>query len=79
MSAATFTGCLIRPSGLGCRRSVHAEVNAVLNATLSPCFGCLKMLQNAGVVRIVYSERYRIFDEVEQETREMGVSLEQLV
>jgi len=37
------------------------------------------MLQNAGVVRIVYSERYRIFDEVEQETREMGVSLEQLV
>ena len=28
--------------------------------TLSPCPACFKMLANAGIVRIVYSEEYRI-------------------
>lgn len=76
----------------GCKRTVHAEVNAVLNAarhgistagtvlycTLSPCWACLLMLHNAGVVRVVYAERYRIFDEVEAEARAMGLRLHRL-
>lgn len=85
-------GCLTGPDGTGCVRTVHAEINAVLNAalngvstdgatlycTLSPCMSCLLMLCNAGIERIVYSERYRIFDEVEKETIAMGIQLEQL-
>ena len=67
-------GCDIDPHTTGCRRTVHAECNAILSAalhgigtggsalycTLSPCADCFKMLANAGVVRIVYSEEYRI-------------------
>lgn len=51
---------------------VHAEQNAFLTAarfgtrtegttlytTLSPCFGCLKEAVQAGVVRVVFAERY---------------------
>lgn len=50
-------------------RAVHAEVNAVLNATsldtdmtmyctTQPCRECTKMLINAGVVHIIYLEPY---------------------
>jgi dCMP deaminase len=53
---------------------VHAEQNAFLTAarfgmrvegatlytTLSPCFGCLKEAVQAGVVRIVFAEAYRM-------------------
>lgn len=51
---------------------VHAEQNAFLTAarfgtrvegttlytTLSPCFGCLKEAVQAGVMRVVFAERY---------------------
>jgi len=67
-------GCLIGPDGTGCIRTVHGEVNAVAQAarngtcidnstayiTLSPCLNCFKMMTNAGIVRIVFSEAYRI-------------------
>lgn len=50
-------------------RAVHAEMNAVLNATTleenctlycttQPCRECTKMLINAGIVRIIYLEPY---------------------
>lgn len=50
-------------------RAVHAEVNAVLNATkipqnaslyctTQPCFECTKMLINANVKRIIYRDPY---------------------
>lgn len=50
-------------------RAVHAEVNAVLNATkipqnaslyctTQPCFECTKMLINANVKRIIYKDPY---------------------
>jgi dCMP deaminase len=56
-----------------CVRSVHAEMNAIIQAALHgvstegatcyvthlPCIICTKMLINAGIVRIVYEERYR--------------------
>ena len=62
-----------------CVRTIHAEANAVIQAakngsrieggaiyvTASPCWGCFKMIANAGLVKIVYGEFYRdqrIFD-----------------
>ena len=56
-----------------CRRTVHAEANAIAQAamngipvagstlytTASPCWECFKLVANAGVMRIVYGEFYR--------------------
>lgn len=56
-----------------CVRTIHAEANAIIQAarngvridgsqiyvTASPCFGCFKMVANAGIQRIVYGEFYR--------------------
>lgn len=56
-----------------CVRTVHAEANAIVQAarngsrleggdiyvTASPCFGCFKMIANAGLMRIVFGEFYR--------------------
>jgi dCMP deaminase len=71
-----------------CVRTIHAEANAVIQAakngarieggsiyvTASPCWGCFKMIANAGLVRIVYGEFYRdqrIFDFAQQ----LGIEL----
>ena len=67
-------GCDIDPATSGCVRTIHSELNAVAQAarngvsvkdatayiTLSPCTWCFKTLVSAGIVRIVYSEEYRI-------------------
>jgi dCMP deaminase len=56
-----------------CVRTVHAEANAIVQAarngvrtdhagiyvTASPCFGCFKLITNAGIRRIVFGEFYR--------------------
>ena len=56
-----------------CVRTIHAEANAIIQAarngvriegatvyvTASPCWGCFKMIANAGCVRIVFGEFYR--------------------
>lgn len=56
-----------------CVRTVHAEANAIVQAartgvriesgaiyvTASPCFGCFKLIANAGLSRIVFGEFYR--------------------
>jgi dCMP deaminase len=56
-----------------CVRTIHAETNAVIQAarngvridgawiyvTASPCFGCFKVIANAGIKRICYGEFYR--------------------
>src|SRR5688572_5586874 len=56
-----------------CVRTIHAEANAIIQAarngvriegaaiyvTASPCFGCFKMVANAGINKIVYAEFYR--------------------
>jgi dCMP deaminase len=56
-----------------CVRTIHAEANAVIQAarngvrieggtiyvTASPCFGCFKMIANAGLGRVVFGEFYR--------------------
>lgn len=60
-----------------CGRSVHAEVNAVLQAlalaaekvpgstayvTHYPCFNCLSILAQAGVSKVFYAEEYGSLD-----------------
>ena len=59
-----------------CTASVHAEENAVafaarerggvagatLYATHAPCLGCAGQLINAGIVRVVYGDNYRLTD-----------------
>jgi dCMP deaminase len=56
-----------------CVRTVHAEANAIVQAarngvrleggaiyvTASPCFGCFKLIANAGLTRIAFGEFYR--------------------
>jgi dCMP deaminase len=62
-----------------CVRTVHAEANAIVQAarngmridgssiyvTASPCWGCFRLIANAGIVKICFGEFYRdqkIFD-----------------
>jgi dCMP deaminase len=56
-----------------CVRTVHAEANAIVQAarngvridggdiyvTASPCWGCFRLIANAGIGRIVFGEFYR--------------------
>lgn len=56
-----------------CVRTVHAEANAIAQAasngtridgagiyvTASPCWGCFRLIANAGIKRIVFGELYR--------------------
>ena len=56
-----------------CVATIHAEANAIIQAartgvrieggtvyvTASPCWGCFKMIANAGCTRIVFGEFYR--------------------
>ncbi|WP_437278714.1 dCMP deaminase family protein [Sorangium sp. So ce375] len=56
-----------------CVRTIHAEANAIIQAarngvridgatvyvTASPCWGCFKMIANAGISRVVFGEFYR--------------------
>lgn len=69
----TDVGCLIDEKTGGCTRTIHAEINAILQAaqhgvrirratlytTMSPCWDCFKSILNGGVNRIVYKVEYR--------------------
>lgn len=71
-----------------CVRTVHAEANAIVQAarlgiridgatlyvTASPCFSCLKLIANAGIVRIVCGEFYRD-ERVFEFTKKLGITL----
>ena len=60
-------------------RSVHAEANAItkiarsnnssdgatMYVTASPCIECAKLIIQAGIKRVVYSEHYRLEDGIE--------------
>jgi dCMP deaminase len=43
-------------------RSTNSAEGATLYVTLSPCFDCAKLIIQAGIKRIVYSETYRNTD-----------------
>lgn len=73
-------GCLIDEKTGGCVRTVHGEVNAILQAaqhgvrikgatlysTMSPCWDCFKAAVNGGISRIVYDVEYRVVDRQKQ-------------
>lgn len=40
-------------------RSTNSSQDATLYVTLSPCFQCSKLIIQAGITRVVYSEEYR--------------------
>jgi dCMP deaminase len=68
----TDVGC-DQSTSPGCVRTVHAEANALifaarhgiategadLHSTHSPCRDCVKLIANAGIVRVVYDSMYR--------------------
>jgi len=73
----TDVGCLLNEEGR-CIRTIHAEQNAIIHArrdelqeatayvTHEPCETCSKLLNQAGIIRIVFrnsykNERNRIF------------------
>lgn len=65
--------CLTQASPSGCKRTIHAEANAVsyaarhgistqgatLYCTLSPCSECAKLIISSGVTKVWYIEKYR--------------------
>jgi dCMP deaminase len=71
-----------------CVRTVHAEANAIVQAacngvrvsgadiyvTASPCFGCFKLIANAGLGRIVCGEFYRD-QRIYKLSEELGITL----
>ncbi|MBU3957030.1 cytidine/deoxycytidylate deaminase family protein [Patescibacteria group bacterium] len=83
-------GCLMR--GGHCVRTVHAEINTVVQAAYHgistngstlytnwlPCYNCAKVLINAGVERIVYRRIYRPDPETKKLLRQAKVKLVKL-
>ena len=53
--AAFLTGCV----------SVNSSDGATLYVTASPCIECAKLIIQAGIKRVVYSEKYRLEDGLE--------------
>ena len=74
-----------------CVRTIHAEANAIIQAarngvriegatvyvTASPCWGCFKMIANAGCTRIVFGEFYRD-DRIFRFATQLGIELSPL-
>ncbi len=72
-----------------CVRTIHAEANAIIQAALHgvstkgatcyvthfPCLNCSKMLINAGVVRIVYDNDYRVDENAVEFLKQTGVEI----
>ena len=65
----TDVGCLIEPETGRCKRTVHAEVNAIINArqfldqcymvvTHHPCPECLPIIYNSGINYVHYIHSY---------------------
>ncbi len=79
-------GCLIENGH--CVRTVHAEANAIVQAarngvrlegaeiyvTASPCFGCFKLIVNAGIRTVYYGEFYRD-EKVLRFAEELGIRM----
>lgn len=76
-----------------CIRTVHAEANAIAQAALNghrtkdstiyvtalPCFDCFKLLINAGIIRIMFEEKYRPerWNDYMEVCDTLGIKLEQ--
>ncbi len=71
-----------------CVRTVHAEANAIVQAarngvriegasiyvTASPCWGCFRLIGNAGITRIVFGEFYRD-NKIFEFSQKLGIEL----
>jgi dCMP deaminase len=71
-----------------CVRTVHAEANAIVQAarngvriedgsiyvTASPCWGCFRLIANAGIKRIVFGEFYRD-NKIYEFSKQLGIEL----
>ena len=82
-------GCMMEDDH--CVATIHAEANAIVQAarngvvidgaecyvTASPCWGCFKLLANAGVTRIVYGEFYRD-DRVFDVAAKLGIEMQEV-
>ena len=55
--------------------SSNSSMGATLYVTASPCLECAKLIIQAGITRVVYSEEYRITDGVDL-LRRAGVQVE---
>jgi dCMP deaminase len=71
-----------------CVRTVHAEANAIVQAarngvriedasiyvTASPCWGCFRLIANAGISKIVFGEFYRD-NKIFEFSQKLGIEL----
>jgi dCMP deaminase len=71
-----------------CVRTVHAEANAIVQAarngvriedasiyvTASPCWGCFRLIANAGIRKIVFGEFYRD-NKIYEFSKALGIEL----
>lgn len=69
-----------------CVRTVHSEANAIAQAaacgtpikgstiyvTHTPCWGCFKLLVNAGIKHIIYDNPYRVHKFISQALAELN-------
>ena len=76
-----------------CVRTVHAEMNAIIQAALGgtsplggtlyvthfPCFICTKLLINAGITRIVFEHEYRIDENAVKMLQDAMVKVDKFV
>lgn len=88
----TEVGCLIDERTGGCIRTVHAEVNAIVQSaqhgvrisgatiytTMSPCWDCFKAIVNGGIVRVVYDVEYRLVEPQLTFAKNCGVEFKHL-
>lgn len=56
-------------------RSNNSSDSATLYVTASPCIECAKLIIQAGIVRVVYGEEYRIRDGIEL-LRQAGIQVD---
>ena len=75
-----------------CVRTIHAETNAIIQAALHgvstkgatcyvthfPCINCTKTLINAGIVRVVYIDAYRVDENAMAFMTGVGMELKQM-
>jgi dCMP deaminase len=85
-------GCLIDAKTGGCVRTVHAEVNAILQAaqhgvsikgavlytTMSPCWDCFKASVNGGVSAIFYAVEYRTVERQKEFAANLGLPFQHI-
>lgn len=86
--AALVIKLLVERSHPHCVRTVHAEANAIAQAakngvriegasiyvTASPCWGCFKLIANAGIAAIYFGELYRD-ERITDFARDAGIKL----